>query len=334
MSKHPKHITDSLLLDYITGSIPPDELVHVEQWLEADPGNRKHLDMIRKIWEHSSSFPSFDQIDMQKDWQVVSNRIGGGKTIAVKPKSRSVIYTITRIAAIAIILTGLGYMLYFLAGEPVILNRQLVVHTTDQKSTIDLPDGSRVYLNKGSSLHYPARFRSRLRRVDLMGEAWFEVAENRKKPFIVSSDGAEIKVLGTSFNIMADPQADRIIVSVVEGKVSFYPKDNEREAILLTVHEEGIFVADSIYKHTVTNLNFISWKTGILNFDKTPLKDVMRSIEKHYQVPVFIEGNDLQNKTLTSVYDNQSLEEVLGELNLLLGITHHFKNDTLVIKMD
>jgi len=120
----------------------------------------------------------------------------------------------------------------------------------------------------------------------------------------------------------------------VNGRVSFYPKDNEQKSILLTTNEEGIFVADSMSKYAVTNLNFISWKTGILYFDRTSLEDVMKSKEKHYQVPVYLEGNDLLNRTLTSVYDNQSLEEVLGELNLLLGISFHFKNDTLIIKME
>jgi len=190
MSKYQKHITDSLLLDYITGMIPPDQHLKVKQWLEADPGNREHLEKIREIWEHSSSYPSFSQIDPEKDWQIVSGRIGGGKTISMKPNNRPGIVWISRIAAIAVILAGLGYLLYFLAGEPVILNRQLAVITTDQKSTVDMPDGSRVFLNTGSSLHYPERFGNKIRKVELAGEAWFEVAENSKKPFIISADGA------------------------------------------------------------------------------------------------------------------------------------------------
>jgi ferric-dicitrate binding protein FerR (iron transport regulator) len=247
--------------------------------------------------------------------------------------NRPFIHALARIAAIVLIVTGLGYLMFYLAGQPVALSRRLLVQTTEQPSTVDLPDGSRIYLNRGSSLQYPKRFISRYRKVELTGEAWFEVAENKQKPFIISADGAEIEVVGTSFNVLTDQQANRVVVSVMEGTVSFYPRENEQQAIILTASEEGIFVADSMSEHPVTNENFISWKTGILKFDNTPLEDVIRVLEKHYRVPVCLEGKYSRNRTLTSIYDHQSLEEVLGELNLLLGISYYFKNDTLVISL-
>jgi len=329
-----KHITDSFLLEYIKGMLSPDQSMNVEHWLKADPGNKEHFEKIRKIWIHSSSFSSFNKIDSEKDWQLINDRLTGGKKVIMKPGNRSAFYAIARIAALAVILIGLGYLIYILAGERAIQHHQMVVQTTDQKATVDLTDGSKVFLNNGSSLFYPERFRNNIRKVELTGEAWFEIAEDKNKPFIISVDGAEIKVLGTSFNVHSDLQTGRIVVSVVNGRVSLYPKDNEKKAILLTAKEEGVFVADSISKYPVSNQNFISWKTGILHFDRTPLEDVMKSLGKHFHVTISFKNDTLQNKTLTSVYDNQSLEEVLGELKLLLGISYHYKSDTLVIQME
>jgi ferric-dicitrate binding protein FerR (iron transport regulator) len=334
MAKKTKHISDPVLLEYIKGVLPPARQPEIEQWLESDPGHREYLEQIRKIWMLSTSYHSFNQIDVQKDWQLVSNRLGGGRSIRVNVATKSVIHALARIAAIVLIVAGVGYLMSYLTGQPASLSRRLLVQTTSKPSTVDLPDGSRIYLNSGSSLQYPKKFITRYRKVVLTGEGWFEVAANRKQPFIVSADGAEIKVVGTSFNVHADQQNGCVIVNVMEGAVSFYPRKNEQQAILLTASEEGVFTADSLYEHPVTNQNFISWKTRILKFDNTPLEDVVRALEKHYQVPVCLTGDEAQDKTLTSVYDHQSLEEVLGELNLLLGITYQFANDTLVIRVD
>ncbi len=189
-----------------------------------------------------------------------------------------------------------------------------------------LADGSRVWLNSGSSLYYPVKFRKKSRAVRLEGEGFFEVAHNKNKPFLViagdetSGDEAVVEVLGTSFNLRTDPKSKKIFLHVSEGRVAFYPKGGKKKGSILEKEEQADYEKGSITQRTSIDLNFLSWKTRTLEFENTPLSDVVDQLGRHFQKDIRVTGKGLDTLTLTGTYIEQSMQDVLEEISIVLDI--------------
>ncbi len=155
--------------------------------------------------------------------------------------------------------------------------------------TLLLADGSRVWLNAASSLKYPAVFNGAYRKVILTGEAYFEIAKNKACPFIVQTGDAEVKVLGTHFNIMAYPEENSSETTLLEGAVQF-SRDNRQ--ILLkpgqqVKYQPGI-EGEKLLKADVEST--MAWRNGVFVFDDTGIDQIMRNIKRWYNVEVVYKG--------------------------------------------
>lgn len=153
-----------------------------------------------------------------------------------------------------------------------------------QRAHILLPDGSKVWVNAGSTLSYPSLF-SDERRVKLIGEAFFEVAKG-DKPFIVSTGKVDVKALGTQFNVFNYPK-EELSVALLEGSVRIYRPEYERQGVILKPNQQltennGRFLISPIDK------NPIIWKEGLYAFDKQKLKDILKKLELYYDVKIFV----------------------------------------------
>jgi transmembrane sensor len=148
-----------------------------------------------------------------------------------------------------------------------------------------LPDGSKVWLNAASSLRFPTAFIDKERKVEITGEAYFEVAKNKSKPFIVDVNGrSSVEVLGTHFNIMAYDDEKDIRTTLLEGKVK----------IGTTVLQPGqqAVIANDIKVHDNINIDAVmAWKNGLFSFSSTDIQTIMRQISRWYNVDISYEGN-------------------------------------------
>lgn len=201
-----------------------------------------------------------------------------------------------------------------------------------QKLTIKLPDGSVVKLNAGSSIRYPQEFAGHERNVSLQGEAFFDVVENPDKPFVISTDGLETKVLGTSFNVRSYQDEAEIKVAVVTGKVKISGPDGNSSVLLPS--EMGIFEREkaSIIKDHYDFRKEIGWTDGVLYFDKDDLKTVMKKLEMWYGVNFDVEKS-FRFKGLYSgeFRNNESLEVVLEGISFTSGFDYIIDGNTVVI---
>lgn len=151
--------------------------------------------------------------------------------------------------------------------------------------TVVLADGTKVYLNSASMLRYPVAFNSATRRVVLQGEAYFEVAPDADKPFIIETEGVEIKVLGTSFNVNAYPHHDRITTTLVEGRVEISRDD---DTYLLAPGQQLVYDktdGTGQVREVDTEL-YSSWKDGFYKFRQTRMEDIMNALALWYDVDV------------------------------------------------
>ncbi len=175
---------------------------------------------------------------------------------------------------------------------------------------ITLADGTKVWLNSASTLKYPSSFTGRTREIHLDGEAYFEVAHNPNKPFIVSVDNMKVKVLGTKFNINSyDKKA--IKTALVSGKVSVRINDNER--ILHPENQAEVDLRTGIVNITATNTEkTIGWTQGKFIFDDEPLSNIMTTLSRWYGIKVHFSDSEIQKTTFTGTFHKKdNLEKIM-----------------------
>ncbi|MEQ9287803.1 MAG: FecR domain-containing protein [Cyclobacteriaceae bacterium] len=201
-----------------------------------------------------------------------------------------------------------------------------------QKLLSILPDGTRVKLNSESTLVIDSRFGQEDRRVTLHGEAFFEVARDTKRPFIISTDNLVTRVLGTSFNFRSYSDEEKVQLLVVNGKVSVY--DNYGDSMILKDHE---MLEYDLYKHKITKSvcddlkPYIGWKDGILIFDNDPYDTVIKKIEKWYDVRVQLSRDIVLTGEYSAEYHNKSLKKVLDGWSFASGFKYEINNEREIL---
>lgn len=230
-----------------------------------------------------------------------------------------------KIAASVIIIIGIGliaYMLVNTAKQVTVLAQQKVLNDT-------LSDGSIVTINKGSSISYNSKFKGDTRQVTLKGEAFFNVTPNKKKPFIISVNDVQITVVGTSFNVKningnTEVVVESGIVKVTRAGKTVELKANEK----IEVH-----VQDSLLdKEPVRDKLYNYYRTKQFVCDDTPLWKLVDVVNEAYNSNVIIGDPAIKNLTITTTFDNESLEQVLNVIKETFNITVVKEGNTIILK--
>jgi transmembrane sensor len=237
-----------------------------------------------------------------------------------------------KIAATLLILLVSSFAVYFLVtkkgGTEVAIIEK--VSTYGQRSSLILPDGSKVWLNGGSRIKYRNGLENNgLREVFLEGEAFFEVAKNKKKPFIVNTHGIKIKVLGTKFNVKSYQSDPTIETTLVEGSVSI---NESKENIVLKPNEKAIFSKKKM------NLELISvnperdyaWKDGFLMVENESFGETIDKLERWYGVDLELIGGE--NCKMNFKISGETLIDVLENMKDALKITYKKVDNRFVIQ--
>ncbi|HEY1193739.1 FecR family protein [Flavobacterium sp.] len=186
---------------------------------------------------------------------------------------------------------------------------------TGGQYNIILADGTKVYLNAVSSIKYPTQFNGDKRVVELEGEAYFEVAKNKNKPFIVKSDNQSIEVLGTHFNVHAYNNEAVVKTTLLEGSVAVAFKN--QKTILKPGQQSDISDnASRIKVREVDTDEAVAWKNGRFKFDNADLRNVMRQLERWYGIKVEYRGDVSDVRFSGGTFRNKNLSEVLKVLEL------------------
>ncbi|MEL1255232.1 FecR domain-containing protein [Flavobacterium sp. DGU38] len=186
---------------------------------------------------------------------------------------------------------------------------------TGGQYNIVLADGTKVFLNTVSSIKYPTRFNGDQRVVELEGEAYFEVAKNKEKPFIVKSENQAIEVLGTHFNIHAYNNEPIVKTTLLEGSVAVTYKN--QKAVLKPGQQSN--VSDKFNRIAIRQVDTesaIAWKNGRFKFDNADLKSVMKQLERWYGIKVEYRGDVSDVRFNGGTFMNKNLSEVLKVLEL------------------
>lgn len=180
-----------------------------------------------------------------------------------------------------------------------------------------LDDGTKVWVNASSSIRYPISFAGEKRTVELTGEAYFEVAEDKEHPFVVIVNGTRVEVLGTHFNVMGYPDEERTSTTLLEGSVKVVHGKQEQ---LLLPGQQAI-IGKRIQLLEVDPKKAIAWKEGRFNFAGEQIETIMRKISRWYNIEVVYEGNVTKEELIGTVPRSENLREVLNTL-ALTGLVH------------
>lgn len=191
-----------------------------------------------------------------------------------------------------------------------------------QRIKLTLQDGTTVWLNSHTTLTYPAIFDKKERRVAIDGEAFFIVAQDKHKPFIVSSQGIETKVLGTQFNICSYRKNNDVRTSLIEGSLQIYFTGKENESIILSPNEQISIKNGTIKVDTISHHDYFLWKEGIYSFKDELLVDILNKLQLYYDVRIIIRNPSINQEKYTGKFrQRDSIDDILRMLQKI----HKFK---------
>ena len=324
----------------LTGTPASDDSKAIKKWVGKSHSNYQVYKVIRNYFVNQpteeASVRSFDRLQTR-----ISN---SQKSISreIQPQTKTIVWTAwMRYAAILLMATGLGWAGFFVSNqeqESETVAQMEEIHKSNpsgQKTTFELPDGTRVNLNAASELTYIYDTDNNRRIVELSGEAFFNVAKDKAKPFTVISRGITTTALGTSFNVKAFDDDSLVNVLLVTGKVQVDYLSNNASGITL---EPGMGVQYNTIGDRLAQRDFdfekeLGWKKGIIFFDNSSFIEVIHKLERWYGVDIqVLNATDLQNWSYSGQFENESLINVLVTISHVESFDYRIKDKTVTIK--
>jgi ferric-dicitrate binding protein FerR (iron transport regulator) len=279
-----------------------------------------------QIAQHPGSKLPFNDIAPGGNKAILT--LADGKNIVLDTASNG---TLAQQGGIKVIKTG-AQLNYSSGINPAEVLYNTVTTPKGGQYQLTLSDGSRVWLNAASSLHFPTAFSGKERKVELTGEGYFEVAKNKEKPFIVTANNTSIEVLGTHFNVNAYSDENSIKTTLLEGSV----KVSKGNAGTLIVPGEQArvnnFSGDITVKKDVDLDETVAWKNGKFVFQSEDIKSIMRQLERWYDVNVVYSKNVTDEEFIGSISRQVNISEILEMLEKAGSVYFEIKGRTIIVK--
>jgi len=270
-----------------------EEKETIKQWLKDSPENEEELYRERQFFGAMILNGKF-----QKENALENKKAGEKKGSVYHVFIRELI----KVAAVIALTLGVGY--YFLQIENVETEAPMLSITVPagQRANLILPDGTSVWLNARTELRYPGVFSATKREIELDGEAYFEVKQDKKKPFIVQTRKYDIEVLGTKFNVEAYSDSDDFSTALMEGSVRVTDKLEKSNTLVLqpdylTTFRDGTLIAEKI-----TDPDYYRWREGLVCFREMGFIQLMRRFEKCYGIRIEINNPRLSEYAFTGKF--------------------------------
>jgi transmembrane sensor len=337
-----------LLRKYINNCCTSEELSNVLTWFTESACTNEGKAILYKVWEelYDEDIDTTINFDLLLDKIHHKVNISESKKLIVKAgqdlinyKKREFLVTIITKAAAILLLPVMGFGLYMYINYQSVRNTlnsaklsyNEVVSSVDAITKVSLPDGSYVWLNHSSSLKYPAKFQGDSRTVELTGEGYFEVVHDSKIPFVVKMKEIQIVAHGTTFNILAYPDEDRIETSLINGNVEMQmPKPGGKSVTVLKMKPTDITIYDKgtneFTTHTTKDDRHFAWKEGKLVFKKESMEEVVKKLNRWFNVDIQVNDTDLFEFTYTATFSNETLYEVMELLTLVSPVDYTISN--------
>ncbi len=291
--------------------------------LAGDPGTKDLFNWVDLFWNNLKPRSGHSEC-IQKQTHKKIERI--------KHPAFSFQLKIVKYAAIVLLVLCITGIAYYYSWE----NIPMIVasSSTGQVKTVELPDGSKVWLNAKSSISYPKKFRGKLRKVTVKGEVYFKVKHDIAHPFVVYSNFIEVKVLGTSFMVSNYDNEPTVDTYLSEGSVELELK-KIKKVIKMIPGDEVFFdkKTDAIIKENRPHSVFDSWRYGKISFYDESLYKIVRELERKFGKIIHIRDESIGNMKYTADFGSENLEEILNFFSESSNIKYKvIKNGYIITK--
>lgn len=288
-----------IIFKYLRGETDQNENIDVLEWIESDSEHRKLFMQYRRMYDMT--------IWMGTDQAKITERSNFfNRFLSAKQWMK--------VAAVLAVVVSMTLLMQrnFMHRERIYT--QTIEVPSGQRVNLTLSDGTKVSLNSNTRMHFPSVFVGKQRRVVLDGEGFFEVAHDNSKPFIVETQKYNIKVLGTTFNVLAYSETDIFETSLLKGSVEV-EKSGLKKGIVLNPNERVFLRADQLVKTTFESHDDFLWRNGIYVFKNESLVDVFKKLEQYYQVKIEIKNKHLVGYNCTAKFrQKDGIEDIIKVL--------------------
>lgn len=348
-----------LLSRRLSGEASPAELEELAQLLAQSPNKQYSSDILQTWFNDKPTTERSD--DEQERFQRIIARQEQEPLSQNHPKTKRLLY-IASIAASLFAILFLGWTLYHQrsqAAKPIhISQKEVVLAKAGARTKLVLPDGTQVWLNSSSKLKYSNEFnKEEHREVNLEGEAYFDVAKDKQRPFVVHTSSLDIKVLGTAFTIKSYPQDETIETTLLQGAIEISRKDNPNTTrVILKPNEKLVFnkqtettahnpnrkisiqtaatppdIAINTIPRDIPDSNKVetAWMYNRLVFKGDNFRQLTEKMERWYNVKITIKDTTLYNCHFGGAFANETLEEAFKALQLTTAFTYKIKGNEI-----
>ena len=355
---------ESLIQRYLSGEISEQEAQQMEVWLQENEENRQLFARHKKLWLGSSVLAGYDVDKIKQGRKKVDLKIQNSELQRSLDRANRRIRTLAYAASV-ILLLGIASVLYMMMQktpekQEIAFSGGEIEVPYGSKSLITLPDGSKVWVNSGSKISYPADFGINARNVYLTGEAYFDVVEMAEIPFFVNTDVMTIKVYGTAFNVKAYKDDDQVETTLDRGAISIFRNDapdqeinvKPKQKITLRRNPQNPAVSSApsevaseattakvspkpAVKLEVQEVKSIetvtAWKDNRLVFDQEPLWSVAKKLERRYDVQIRFSNEQIKSIRYSAGIKEMPVDQVLEAISLSSPISYRIKGTEVIL---
>ena len=309
---------DQLLQRYIEGNCTQQEREKVMKWLEENPKNMHEFYIRRKLCDISLWSDGGDFLFAKK----------GHKRFSLKSSIRE----LSKIAAVFLLALTLTYFLMqYGASSP---QMQAIYVPDGQRAELSLADGTKVWLNSGSTLKFPDRFANNSRNVKLDGEGYFDVVHQKNRTFTVETSEYDIHVLGTEFNVKAYTANGDFEAALLKGSIEISSPQIDIP-ILLKPNELISLESNQLVKRSITNPSYFRWRDGVISVKDEPVTKLIEKLERYYSVDIEVRNHEFLSHRYTGKFRvTDGIEHVLKVLQLKHKFKYKIVKDTKQIRIE
>lgn len=327
-----KNSINSLIAKVLSANAKPEEIAALETWKKAAAGNMKLFENSKKIWDAKTK--DFNAINLAKDRESVKQKII--QKLSLQEKSTLSILIKVAAALFIPLVLGSGYLLY--DKFKVDVTPQIVSISSQHGSITEclLTDGTKVVLNKNTTLKYNTGFSVNNRSVYLEGEAYFDVEKNEKLPFIVNANKCNVTVLGTEFNVKAYANENVVETTLDEGAIQFTAKNKGKtNSLKLKPGEQVLYdiASNEIVVKEVDTFMYSAWRFGKYIFKDETLENIAAELEKLYKVNISFATTDIKQFRFRGMLEHDhNVFDALDKIEKTTDLTYEINGRSILLK--
>jgi len=322
-----------LMSNHLSGNITDDEERVLIDILNSDPNYK----VLYREMAKTRAISFIPVLEKEKESNYESFIHSLNKNLVLNVRS-NFLRPLIKIAAVVLFILSTSISSYYIYtnnfnGTNKTANCETIVPLGSQAKLI-LPDGTVAWLNSGSILKYSNSYGDKNREVLLTGEGYFEVTKDKNKPFLVHTNNIEIKVLGTVFNVRSYLDDPTVEVNLLEGKVDVAMLNGSSKKITLIPNEKAVYnkCTGKMYSYKTNAGKSAQWTVGRICFVDASLKDIVKDLERKYDVQIKLETADIREEVFSgSLNLKQSLSEILDYIDVDKKFTRTYNGKTIII---